>query len=96
MAHVLTILSSFSEIADADAPLLQQLVSLKSTYPGLQVIIAVGGWDFSYVFSKLQDVIANQYLKGGGPDARSILFNDREYQQQSNLYIFCPSIPQSI
>ncbi|KAK7461770.1 hypothetical protein VKT23_008201 [Stygiomarasmius scandens] len=35
------------EIADADVPLLQQLVDAKSDHPGLKVIIALGGWDFS-------------------------------------------------
>ncbi|KAJ7121425.1 hypothetical protein C8R44DRAFT_853060 [Mycena epipterygia] len=35
------------QLDDVDAPLLQQLVGQKTNFPGLQVIIAVGGWDFS-------------------------------------------------
>ncbi|KAF5382647.1 hypothetical protein D9615_002709 [Tricholomella constricta] len=34
-------------IANEDIPLLNQLVARKSEFSGLQVIIAVGGWDFS-------------------------------------------------
>ncbi|KAF7339160.1 Glycoside hydrolase [Mycena venus] len=35
------------QLADADTPLLQQLVGQKANFPELKVIIAVGGWDFS-------------------------------------------------
>ncbi|KLO05526.1 hypothetical protein SCHPADRAFT_946835 [Schizopora paradoxa] len=35
------------QLDDADVPLLQTLVAQKANNPGLQVIIAVGGWDFS-------------------------------------------------
>ncbi|KAL0952377.1 hypothetical protein HGRIS_006654 [Hohenbuehelia grisea] len=35
------------QLADEDVPLLKQLVAQKSSHPSMQVIIAVGGWDFS-------------------------------------------------
>jgi len=35
------------ELDDADVPLLQSLVAQKANNPGMQVLIAVGGWDFS-------------------------------------------------
>ncbi|KAF5360156.1 hypothetical protein D9758_011368 [Tetrapyrgos nigripes] len=35
------------QLSDADVPLLQQLVNQKASNPGMKVIIAIGGWDFS-------------------------------------------------
>ncbi|KAF9048363.1 glycoside hydrolase [Hymenopellis radicata] len=35
------------QLDDADVPLLQQLAGQKANFPGLKVIIAVGGWAFS-------------------------------------------------
>jgi GH18 family chitinase len=39
-----------TEITDDDNTPLQDLVKRKSDISGLKVLIAVGGWDFSYVF----------------------------------------------
>lgn len=36
-------------IADTDVPLLQELVAQKAYASGLKVVIAVGGWTFSWV-----------------------------------------------
>jgi hypothetical protein len=40
-------LNSSVELDDADVPLLQTLVAQKAKHSGMQVLIAVGGWDFS-------------------------------------------------
>ncbi len=43
------------ELEDADVPLLKQLVAQKASHPQLKIIIALGGWDFSYVFLSLAE-----------------------------------------
>jgi GH18 family chitinase len=45
------------ELASADVPLLQQLVAQKTSNPSMKVLIAVGGWDFSWVLSVLYNVV---------------------------------------
>jgi GH18 family chitinase len=39
-------------IADENVPLLNELIEQKASVSDLKVIIAVGGWDFSYVIAK--------------------------------------------
>lgn len=42
----------WKEVTSDDDLLLRQLVAQKTRYSGLNVLIAVGGWDFSYVIHR--------------------------------------------
>ena len=43
--------TSIKVIADEDEPLLQELIAEKNEFPDLKVILAVGGWAFSYALT---------------------------------------------